>query len=155
MVTHALVTLHSRSCKWPSKLLGSLRQTRAESFLWSAIVTIFEVNRCVLISPREKVMQQCVMSLFFSYIMRWLRVCVSINYLSYCCDENTWRKQLKEGFIHLLFLAQFEDKAHRGGEVWWQEQEAAGHVAFTVRKQRAMDAMLGHLSLFHSELQHI
>ena len=50
-----------------------------------------------------------------------------ISYLSRCCDKipDTSNFQ-EEGFISGNHLG---DVAHRGGKVWRQDQEAAGHIA--------------------------
>lgn len=49
------------------------------------------------------------------------------------CDRNTWQKRHKEGRV--CFGSQSEDAAQLMGKSWWQEVEAASHVASVVRKQ--------------------
>lgn len=57
-----------------------------------------------------------------------------IYILTYLSCTLPGSNQRKEG--RGAFASQFEGTVLWGGEGWWQEPEAAGHIASTVGKQR-------------------
>ena len=59
-------------------------------------------------------------------------ILLSLGLHSYhCCDKMT-----DKGGKGLPWLTPREQIVHDGRKAWWQEREAAGHIASVVRKQR-------------------